>query len=124
MGVPNDGLENISDECSAFDNYLMTSEPSRDANSRNLLRFSSCSIKKLKANLLTEDKSNVAFKGICLKNVPKQIPTETTQTEYHYSGQIWTADDQCKLVYGMNASFCRVGFFFFFIVESFFFLFN
>lgn len=107
LGVPNDGLENISDECSASDNYLMTSEPSRDANSRSLLRFSSCSIKKLKANLLTEDKSNVAFKGICLKNVPEQIPTEATQTEYHYPGQIWTADDQCKLVYGLNASFCR-----------------
>ena len=86
----------------------MTTEPSRDLNSRNLLRLSSCSIKKLKSILLTEDKRSVSFKGICLKNIPSQIPIELTQTDYHYPGQIWNADDQCKLVYGVNSTFCRV----------------
>ena len=109
LGAPNDGLENISDECPSSENYLMTSEPIRDANNRNLLRFSSCSIKKLKTTLLSDDKSSISFKGSCLQNLPEQVPPEVTQTDYHYPGQIWTADDQCKLVYGQNSTFCRVG---------------
>jgi len=87
----------------------MTAEPLRDATNRNLLRFSSCSIKKLKSTLLTDDKSSFSFKGICLQNQPEQVPTEVAQTDYHYPGQIWTPEDQCRLVYGPNATFCRVG---------------
>jgi hypothetical protein len=107
-------LENISDECPSTENFLMTTEPIRDANNRNLLRFSSCSIKKFKTTLLTDDKSSVSFKGSCLQNSPEQVPSEVSQTDYHYPGQIWTADDQCKLVYGQNSTFCRVSIVFFF----------
>ena len=58
---------------------------------------------------------NVSVSAQCLSNFPETDKLEITdildisnQTNYHYPGQIWTPDDQCKMIYGINASFCQV----------------
>ncbi len=43
----------------------------------------------------------------CLSNVPVKNSNEMID-----AGKIWSVDDQCKQVYGLNASFCRVIYFF------------
>ena len=36
------------------------------------------------------------------------VAVEASLTSTNYPGQLWSPDDQCKLRYGPNASFCRV----------------
>ena len=40
--------------------------------------------------------------------MPSDLPSEDSQTSSSYPGQVWSLDDQCKMRYGANASFCRV----------------
>ncbi len=45
----------------------------------------------------------------CLMNVPQNLPNETEWTyQNNYAGQIYSPDDQCKMIFGNNATFCRV----------------
>lgn len=48
--------------------------------------------------------TSVSAVASCLVNVP----TSTTFENVTNPGQSWTADDQCKQIYGSAASFCRV----------------
>ena len=59
MGAFNDGENNETDNCPPSDNYLMT--PGLMASQsgdkiKNLLRFSDCTVQKLKQVLLAKDK--------------------------------------------------------------------
>lgn len=49
--------------------------------------------------------------GQCLTNIPASLPNEVIFSEQTNPGQIWTADDQCKMMYGASASFCTVNMF-------------
>ena len=40
----------------------------------------------------------------CLANVPTQLPTETTLVRK----RIYSPTDQCKFIFGQNASYCPV----------------
>jgi hypothetical protein len=72
----------------------------------NQMKFSSCSILAFKKFLLNSNLSNVSQEAACLLNKPKQI--EELETKDALTGLIWNADDQCKMIYGQNASFCQV----------------
>jgi hypothetical protein len=53
--------------------------------------------------------SNVSLDGQCLLNVPSSQPIEATYVETSKgAGSIWSPDDQCKMAFGKNASFCHV----------------
>jgi hypothetical protein len=49
----------------------------------------------------------------CLTNVPNKNDTlAQSSSKLKFPGQSWTADDQCKMIYGSEASYCRVIIFF------------
>lgn len=49
----------------------------------------------------------------CLTNVPNKNGTlAQSSSKLKFPGQSWTADDQCKMIYGSEASYCRVIIFF------------
>lgn len=53
--------------------------------------------------------SKVSNIGECLLNVPIDSNSiGNYDFDKHLPGQIWTADDQCKMIYGPGASFCQV----------------
>jgi len=54
-----------------------------------------------------------------LANVPTTTPVEVSWVGNTFPGQIWTADDQCKMIYGSGASFCPVLLQYFFILSYF-----
>ena len=94
--------------CSSTDNFIMTASPSVDQNQLNIFKFSPCSISQLKSRLLL---SNGALNSTyqCLSNSPTNMPNETVWAErIETPGIIWTADDQCKMLYGNQSSFCSV----------------
>ena len=53
--------------------------------------------------------SGASTSAQCLLNTPTNLPVETSYVGLTYPGQIWTANDQCKQIYGQNSSFCPVG---------------
>jgi hypothetical protein len=99
--------------------------------SLNQFKFSSCSKAYFKKTLLTKEMeyfifilysvkvffvelfffslvSDVTSFGKCLLNMPVLIDSALNVTTFEYPGQVWSADSQCKMIYGNNASFCRV----------------
>ena len=56
-------------------------------------------------------KSEITLNGQCLLNTPVETLKEVNDLKnMKQTGQIWTADDQCKMSLGPSASFCRVNF--------------
>jgi hypothetical protein len=101
-------VETGATNCSSNDNYIMSVSPSLDQNRLNIFKFSSCSINQLKSRLLL---SNGALNSVseCLSNSPTNMPNETVWAERIATpGLIWSADDQCKMLYGNQSSFCSV----------------
>lgn len=114
LGAYHDGLNELnggdiySKFCSASDNYLMTAILGVfTTNLVNNLRLSSCSINSIKNNLLTSGLSAVGQNALCLTNVVGTQPTDYLVAN-SLPGQSFTANDQCKMVYGSNSSFCQV----------------
>ncbi len=129
LGLSHDGEPSTS-ACSSSDGYIMASNLATPSNP-NTLKFSPCSIASLKATLLTLDlrfkihKINKGNKSLesyffvylfsavettyaCLTNVPSDLPIETTYVTGVKPGQLWSADDQCKMNFGSQATFCSV----------------
>jgi hypothetical protein len=69
----------------------------------NNFKFSNCSIAQFKKVLLTSN-GEVADNAQCLKNVPLNLEIETGYFKTLFSGQLWTADDQCRLIIGPNST--------------------
>jgi hypothetical protein len=46
--------------------------------------------------------------GQCLTNIPTDLPIETAFVNLNLTGTFWSPDDQCRMIYGANASFCHV----------------
>jgi hypothetical protein len=44
----------------------------------------------------------------CLQSEPTDLPTEAIYAQKTHAGQYWTANEQCKMFVGANASFCVV----------------
>lgn len=114
MGAYHDGLNQLnggdlySQFCLASDNYLMTASLGTfTTNLVNNLKLSSCSVNSIKNNLLTNAFTSVGQNALCLTNI-----VTDTSTDYLVAnllpGQFFTANDQCKMVYGSNSSFCQV----------------
>lgn len=76
----------------------------------NLFKFSSCSIQAFKSHLLSEDKQSVSKKASCLAKSTLKL-SKLIELYGELPGQAFTADDQCKMIYGKTASFCHVIFF-------------
>ena len=66
--------------------------------------LSTCSIQKLKSKLLNPSKNPTQMAN-CMLNRNTQVPLEAKNASL--AGQIWDADQQCKLRYGPKASFCH-----------------
>ena len=77
-------------------------------NPLNLLKFSRCSIEQFKLALLNNELNGASKMAQCLINVPAVSTAEESFVKDFLPGQIWTADDQCKMIYGPKASFCQV----------------
>jgi hypothetical protein len=39
----------------------------------------------------------------CVIDTEYSVPTEVIEAERNYTGQIWSGNDQCKMIYGPNA---------------------
>ena len=52
--------------------------------------------------------SKIGIQGLCLMEDSTGDSFGQKAESYTNSGHFWTADDQCKLLYGSNASFCHV----------------
>ena len=106
MGASNDGDPGLySSKCLPSDNYVMN--PLIGNHSTNLLHtfeFSSCSINSIKNLTLNQNFSNVSSQASCL--IKKQ--STVTYSIDNFAGQSFTADDQCKMIYGSEATFCHV----------------
>jgi len=94
------------------------------SNYSNLLLYSNCSINSFKMKLLSPDKrflntnifryfsnnffskSNVLPAGKCLLNIPESNYPPTS----HFPGALWSLNDQCQLIFGINSSYtpCQV----------------
>jgi hypothetical protein len=94
------------------------------SNYSNLLLYSNCSINSFKMKLLSPDKrflntnilkyfsnnffskSNVLPAGKCLLNIPESNYPPTS----HFPGALWSHNDQCQLIFGINSSYtpCQV----------------
>ena len=73
--------------------------------SPNQFFFSSCSIRGFKAYLLNEN--HLPSKNAsCLLNIPKKN-INFDKLSNKLPGEIWSVDDQCRHLYGMNYSFSR-----------------
>lgn len=106
LNALHDGESGISAFCPASDNFLMTPGIGNFQNNlQNLLRFSSCSINAFKDYLLENGNSVVRERASCLKNVPANNALNV-YIEDRLPGQAFTADDQCKMIFGSTASFC------------------
>ncbi len=106
-----DGILGVSADCPITSNFIMVPSPSLQNNQTNLFDFSDCSVRQIKANVLIGSLNTfttIKQSASCLANVPTTFPNETEFTQYADAGQIWSPDDQCKMIYGQNASFCRV----------------
>ncbi len=129
LGLFHDGILS-SAACPSSDGYIMAS-PLAISSNPNTLKFSPCSIAALKRTLLTFDlrfkihkikKGNKSVESYfcvyvfsaveteyaCLTNVPSDLPIETTYVTGVKPGQLWSADDQCKMNFGSQATFCWV----------------
>lgn len=71
----------------------------------NQFLFSACSIKGFKAHLLDQN-LNASKDAHCLLNFPKQ-KTIVDELGSKLPGEIWSSDEQCRHLYGMNYSFSR-----------------
>lgn len=59
--------------------------------------------------------SKVSLLADCLINEPldeSQLEKEEKSLDAHLPGLIWTANDQCEMIYGPGATFCQVLIFF------------
>ena len=54
--------------------------------------------------------SSVNSYGQCLTNVPTSVVVESTYSNLNLTGTLWSPDDQCRMIYGVNGSFCHVNF--------------
>ena len=54
--------------------------------------------------------SGLSSQAGCLANLPTTLEPENTWADAYDPGQLWSPDDQCKMMYGQNASFCQVQF--------------
>ncbi len=110
LGALNDGLwGESSSACPESDNFIMTSGfGTFKKNLENLFKFSSCSLNNIKAALLTENKKSATEKASCLVNNPSYETIDLVNIDNKLPGQSFTADDQCKMIYGKTASFCHV----------------
>ena len=73
----------------------------------NLFKFSSCSIQAFKSLLLSEDKQSVSKHASCLTRSTLKL-SKSIELFGKLPGHAFTADDQCKMIYGKTASFCHV----------------
>ena len=46
--------------------------------------------------------------GSCLANVPSSLPLETSYANRFLPGQVFSLNDQCKMLYGPTAINCAV----------------
>jgi hypothetical protein len=69
---------------------------------QNTFYFSPCSIKSFKELLLAN--KTVSTNAQCLSNVPFDLPAENTYFNAFLPGQLWSLDQQCKIVTGDNRS--------------------
>ncbi len=95
--------------CPGSDSYLMSTQISEN-NLVNLYKFSPCSINQFKYSLLKFDRRSVSMLGKCLANNPtvdEEIKSLKIDNKL-LPGQAFTADDQCKMIFGSTASFCHV----------------
>jgi len=67
-------------------------------------------LKKSFANIFLKISSaSISSQAQCLLNKPSQpLWYDANFDLTNLTGQIWSANDQCKMVYGSNASFCQV----------------
>lgn len=129
MGANFDGESDLATyKCPSSANFLMTQVllakgVVRD-NSENFQRLSNCSIAAIK-NLALHSRNRYYFcftmsgSILIVILVPHRMTSKVSQClvnvppiQYYDSltspGRLWSADDQCKLIYGNQASFCRV----------------
>ncbi|RNA14579.1 flocculation FLO11-like, partial [Brachionus plicatilis] len=97
------GSDPTSSNCPSSENYLMTANIGGFSNILNQQRLSNCSILFIKNNLLENNFGAVADNAQCMINVPPNQPYD----DYQNPGLFWTADDQCKMIYGPTATFCH-----------------
>jgi hypothetical protein len=81
----------------------------------NIDLFSNCSISEFKYNLLNPQLTGLSSNAQCLANVPTDVPVEVSAFS---NRTLWTADEQCKFIFGPNATFCPVSRFFFQLIQS------
>ena len=95
--------------CPASDNFAMSSNWNFDlASIRNINSFSTCSIRQFKAFILNAQLNGLSTQAsLCLGNVPASSPLEQAALRSS-SKSVWTVDEQCKYIFGQNASYCAV----------------
>jgi hypothetical protein len=107
LGANHDGIVNLSEECSADSNYIMTPNIGLNQNDLyNLQHFSLCSKRQIKELLLTNN-THVSGEAQCLFKLPVENLLLENQVNGTLPGQLWSADEQCKMIYGKTATFCH-----------------
>jgi hypothetical protein len=75
------------------------------SNFENQLKFSPCSINQFKHFLLANSTHASKQASSCLLNIP-QRSNNFNNPNGEYPGQFWTANDQCKQIWGNESTFC------------------
>ncbi len=52
-------------------------------------------------------KRGASSKASCLTNVPSTSAIDDSYLLNRLPGQVWSVDDQCKMIYGIDARFAR-----------------
>lgn len=103
LGAFHDGIIGSTDRCPINNKDIMS--PSIGGGSS--YRFSSCSISMFKSTLLTSNLNSVASNAQCLLNKAKET-AEVSRIADTLPGEFYSPDDTCRMIYGPEASFCRV----------------
>lgn len=103
LGSDHDGEAGIYKNCTANDGYIMAPTVKIGLNTN---KFSSCSIQAIKSFIVND---GLPFFDVqCLAETKNDSIYNETLTKGTVLGELWNPDEQCKIVFGNNASFCKV----------------
>ncbi|CAF0917232.1 unnamed protein product [Brachionus calyciflorus] len=103
LGSEHDSDPGFYSYCNAYDGFIMAPTSRIGLNSN---KFSFCSITAFKNFILTDYFTSSNFE--CLAETEKKSDKNKTLSSRDPNlGDFWTPDEQCKIMFGKNASFCQ-----------------
>ena len=103
LGSDHDGEAGIYTNCSSSDGFIMAPTVKLGLNTN---KFSSCSIQAIKSYILND--AFASFDVQCLAETTNSSIDNETLNKDTVLGTLWDYDEQCKIIFGKNASFCKV----------------